>query len=1140
MKNKFQTLLALVVVLGLLIAAMPADRAQAQTPQTLQVAQWSTPVTLANVSGRPAVVYDGTNYHLWYTVTESGSLVYTSSATPDSFAAGTATTGLGASQSSPAVMKEGDTFYMINYGATGETEFDLYTSTNGIDWTNAGVVYAGDGLTDYAKFDAPSLLKDTNGYKLYFQVKSSATGNPYSIYVATSTAASLAELVGTPFTGATLALAPGASGAWDADRVQHPMVVKDGDKYYMWYVGYPVGLTQKLGVATSSDGTAWTKGANNPIISTRTAEPSVVKVGDIWHLWYLSTSPSITYISANMPFVVPQSSVYATIQAAINAAAAGDTINVTAGTYVEDVNVNKAITLVGAGADVTKIVGTTGMKTPLTFATSGALVRGFTLTHEYTEAELAAWDNTTINNNGVTFNQNTAGNTLENCTVTLNRNGIYLNNTQNSNVITGNTITNNRTGINTTNNINGTQITNNMISGNWTLGFVYYSQGIATDFSTVILTGNTFDSNWYSEILIKDAGTSAGTFDVSGNTFTDVPVTFSTSADPSLNEPSFTSQKPVALGGTATKPEQDLPTIRIYNSPSVSFQTGPKTLLVGAAPLFTTIQSAIDAASDGDTINVAAGTYAEQLTISKSITLQGANGDSIIQAFDNMPSCFTTSAANRPIVCVKDTDNAIIDGFTIDGLGKGNTNNRFIGVAFYNAGGTLKNSTVRDVRDTPFSGAQHGVGIYAYNVDTTARTIHVLDNTVTGFQKTGIAVNASDTNPLTADIQRNTVNGVGATTVTAQNGIQVWAAAGNGVVADNTITGIAYDNTNSTTQWLATSILNYYTDLDVTGNTITGAHMGIYYYGGYGLIQNNDLTIEKVGVYAYGIEAADPPDAIPSPYDAMIDTGKADLSIAAIPTPIEISGNQLVFSGADETATYGIEADAGYDASDLAVDIHHNAVSGFENGLVFYQCDADCGTGTFTGISAVSNDLTDNTVGIYLGGAIPAEVAPVIHHNRIVGDVSTDTGLENDLTTSVTAENNWWGCNAGPADAACVGTTGLVDADPWLTLTLTADQSQMTAGGVINLLASLKTNSNNEDTSASGIVMDGIPVGFATTYGTLNAVSGSLINGTAAFTLTVPEPMTKTSATVSATVDNQTADLTLSGWLHIFLPFIMK
>src|SRR5690554_2633813 len=71
---------------------------------------------------------------------------------------------------------------------------------------------------------------------------------------------------------------------------------------------------------------------------------------------------------------------YTSIQAAVNAvkSSPGATIEVAAGTYKEDVAASN-VTLVGAGAEVTKIVATSANTRPLTLG-SNATVRGFTLT----------------------------------------------------------------------------------------------------------------------------------------------------------------------------------------------------------------------------------------------------------------------------------------------------------------------------------------------------------------------------------------------------------------------------------------------------------------------------------------------------------------------------------------------------------------------------------------------------------------------------------------------------------------------------------------------------------------------------------------------------------------------------------------
>ncbi len=442
-----------------------------------------------------------------------------------------------------------------------------------------------------------------------------------------------------------------------------------------------------------------------------------------------------------------------------------------------------------------------------------------------------------------------------------------------------------------------------------------------------------------------------------------------------------------------------------------------------------TIQTAVDDAPIGGVVEVQAGIFTEQVEIAKDLTLQGAGaGSTVIDAFASMPLFFTTSADNHPVIYVHDAAVVDVRDLTVDGLGLGSTNNRFLGVGYRQAGGGVYNCEIKDIRETPLNGNQHGVGIYLYNDDTVARGMAVQGCTIYGFQKNGMALVALNGTPLAVVVSGNTITGALGLTADngdpAQNGIELWGDLITGSVDNNAVHRIAYDNTNASTKWVATSILDIFSQADITGNVVNDqCHVGVYKWGGSGTIADNDITIEKIGVYAWGVIATDPPQAKPSPFEAIPGAHAPGNSAKAALLTMAANNNTVTFSGTDNTATFGIEADAGWAPEDVAFSATGNTVTGFEVGIELYACPSGCDTGVFTSLSATGNSLSGNTLGMR----------------------SNVTYLTADGTC------NWWGDVTGPAP---VGVGDAVQGDitfyPWLTGDITGSPA---CDGMPNVIA---------------------------------------------------------------------------------------
>ena len=373
------------------------------------------------------------------------------------------------------------------------------------------------------------------------------------------------------------------------------------------------------------------------------------------------------------------------------------------------------------------------------------------------------------------------------------------------------------------------------------------------------------------------------------------------------------------------------------------------------------IQPAIDAAADNDVIDILDGLYVEQLVIAKPVTLQGQGEGTVVQAPAVMVVQHTTSYGHRPIVFVTTTDGVLLQDLKVDGAGMGNTNAKMFGVEMIDAGATLNRVTVADVRNDPLNGAQQGNGVYTYNTDTVAHTVAVTDCSIVGFQKNGVTFNAGDDTPLTAICTGTSIIGHGATTITAQNGVQTWGALVDLTLADTVIEGIGYIGDT----WAGMAVLGYSCNSMVaTTNTMTDVQVGLYCVAGDFTATGNNIgvqqsvgQVETWGIYAnnyYTTKGA----ARPSPVAEDKLAGNLDKATRLA----SIQNNEVFFTGTDNTSWYGIVF---YPETDsMAVTANGNLVVGFESGFVAYD-------GTYTVLDLAGNSLGGNTYAYLAGTTVP-------------------------------------------------------------------------------------------------------------------------------------------------------------------------
>jgi Thrombospondin type 3 repeat len=253
------------------------------------------------------------------------------------------------------------------------------------------------------------------------------------------------------------------------------------------------------------------------------------------------------------------------------------------------------------------------------------------------------------------------------------------------------------------------------------------------------------------------------------------------------------------------------------------------------------LQRTVDVACPGDTIQVGAGVYPEQIKITKSnLTLNAAPGaivrpPTVTPGTDQGSPC--SNGTGTALVLVSNATGVALNGLSVDGsLAATADPPRFVGIYYRNASGTISGGSVKDIRNDPLDGVQNGQAILVQAKGPNVAVVNTSGVGVSGYQKNGITyngcgcANAVDGTAQGA-ITGNVITGAGSTPLIAQNGIQVGFGAGPVSISGNTISGDFYsgDPNNGT----ATGILLFSTTNNVVqGNTVDDSNTGVAMEGG--------------------------------------------------------------------------------------------------------------------------------------------------------------------------------------------------------------------------------------------------------------------------------------------------------------------
>ena len=683
---------------------------------------------------------------------------------------------------------------------------------------------------------------------------------------------------------------------------------------------------------------------------------------------------------------------------AVDAVNANGTINVASGTYVEDTDVYKTVSLVGAGASTTTISGAIGGPSVSTVKidASNIDISGFTITRQGNT--VAQWNDPNLNSAGLSIQgQSITGTNIHDNIFVGNRTGIDINNSNGHN-IHNNVIDNNRTGLIFRNQTDNLTFTQNAVTNNWTVGILFLDGSGGTNSpvqsaANCSFTNNNISGNWYGQIVDRQSG---GSLAAPGTNIKNFSGNWFGSTSPSISnansaEPGYAAQIPTIYGGSATNPggQPDIlgpasanfdvtPWLGSGTDTSATFGfQGDFSSLYATPQLAQTgatgrIAEAISLVTTGGVVHLTSGTFVENVDVNKTVEISGAGAanSKVVPSFVGANTGGGSLAAGSSNVFLIDANNVQIDNLTVDG------DNTAL------SGGVNVNGANVDARN----------GIITNHNAGTVNGLSVHDVTVKNIYLRGMYASSGGTFNFT----NNTVDNVAADAAS----IGIFNFGGSGIIQGNTVsrtndaisanwsTGTQFLNNNITT-----SLSGVHTDNSsgpdlISGNTVTSGGAGSY--GVWSFVPYGTITISNNNV-------------------SGVDVGMAALGGAGGTTTF--SGNVVHnLNGAGSVGAYITTNTFGFGDFNVSATLSgNNDISGAETGIVVEETGTATATVTITGNN---ESIHGNTVGIDVTGGTATITGNHIYDNvtgirlktggnATVSNNNFDGGAGNDNTTDV-------------------------------------------------------------------------------------------------------------------------------------------